>query len=76
MRSRSTLSTPAIRLTDNTIPPCSGVAPPASPVPAPRGVTGIPRTWAHLTIAATSSVERGSTTTSGANLSIARASVS
>ena len=52
-------------VTSSTPPPCCGVAPPASPVPAPRGVTGTPCACAQRTSAATSSVERGSTTTSG-----------
>ena len=36
-----------MRLSESTIPPRSGVAPPASPVPAPRGVTGSPRARAQ-----------------------------
>ena len=45
--------------------PGTGSAPPDSPVPAPRGTTGIPASRAIRTTAATSSVEAGSTTTLG-----------
>ena len=43
-----------------------GSAPPASEVPAPRGTTGTPRRWQTRIAAATSSVDRGRTTASGA----------
>src|SRR5258706_233620 len=46
-----------LRLSDR--PPCSVVAPPESPVPAPRGVTGICFARAQRTSAHTSSAERG-----------------
>ena len=42
-----------------------GSAPPASEVPAPRGTTGTRAAWQTLSAAATSAVDRGSTTASG-----------
>jgi len=42
-----------------------GIEPPASEVPAPRGTTGTPSAAQTRSTAATSSVERGSTTASG-----------
>ena len=65
-----------MRFIDSTMPPCSGVAPPARPVPAPRGVTGMPRACAQRTSPATWSVERGSTITSGMKRSSVSASAS
>jgi hypothetical protein len=65
-----------MRLSDSDSPPCSQVQPPASPVPAPRGVTGTPCARAHIITAATSSVERGSATTSGGVRSSVMASAS
>ncbi len=41
------------------IPPSRGMAPPHSPVPAPRPTTGTPNSCATFTIATTSAVERG-----------------
>ena len=43
-----------------------GSAPPASDVPAPRGITGTRIRWQTRMASATSSVVRGSTTAKGA----------
>lgn len=51
-----------MRATEITIAPSSGTAPPHSPVPDPRGTTGMPSSWARRTQAATSAVVSGSTT--------------
>ena len=41
------------------MPPARGMAPPLSPVPAPRPTTGTPCSRRRCTMATTSSVERG-----------------
>src|SRR6185312_3049244 len=48
-----------------TTPPCTGTAPPAKPLPPPRGTIGSARSQHHATTARTSSVLAGSTTASG-----------
>ena len=45
--------------------PVDGVAPPESPVPAPRATIGMPSSLASRTHAATSSVLAGKTTSAG-----------
>src|SRR4029453_11749651 len=54
-----------IRLTSTRIPWRRGTAPSVNPVPPSRGTIGTPRSVARRTTAATSSVDSGSTTTSG-----------
>ena len=65
-----------MRAVTSRMPPSSASAPPARPVPAPRAVTGTPRAWARRNTAATSSVVRGSTTTSGGYFSMVKPSTS
>ena len=48
-----------MRVRATTIPPCSAIAPPLSPVPAPRATTGTPCFPAVFTTPETSSVVRG-----------------
>src|SRR6266511_2652049 len=57
--------TARIRANEITMPPRAATAPPVCPVPAPRGTTGVPVESAKRTTRATSSVVRGTTTTSG-----------
>ena len=56
-----------VRLTITGAP--SGRQPPLRPVPVPRGTNGTPSALRSFRTAATSSVERGSTTTSGIDFS-------
>src|SRR6185436_7549196 len=60
--SRSTSRIRFIRVSETTTGAPSGIAPPASPVPAPRGTTDRPCRAAILTIACTSPVEVGKQT--------------
>lgn len=62
------LSIFTIRSSDNTIPPWSGMLPPAVPVPLPLGVIGILYRLHNETIATTSSVVIGKTTASGGKI--------
>ena len=55
-------------------PPATGVAPPASPVPAPRGTIGTPCFERTRITADAWAVSRGSTTSSGSCFSRLRAS--
>ncbi|MCU0607647.1 MAG: hypothetical protein MUF78_09585 [Candidatus Edwardsbacteria bacterium] len=55
------------RSSDSRMPPFTASAPPESPVPAPRGVTGTFPELASSIIAATSAVVPGLTTTPGGN---------
>ena len=57
-----------MREKEMTMPPERGIAPPLRPVPAPRPTIGMPCSAAIFTIAATSSVVRGNTTSSGPRL--------
>ena len=57
-----------IRSVDRTSPPQSGTQPPTRPVPAPRTVTGTHSSQQMRMTSATSSVELGKQTASGANL--------
>jgi hypothetical protein len=50
---------------DSTMPPSTAVAPPESPLPAPRGTTGTRCAVAHRRTAWTSSVLVGRTTANG-----------
>ncbi len=59
---RSTARIRVIRFRPMSTPPWAATAPPASPVPAPRGVMGTPASWQRRATAATSSVRRGRTT--------------
>ncbi len=59
-----------IRVITTSTPPRTASAPPASPVPDPRGTIGVPCAVATRTTAATSSAEHGKTTTSGSARSI------
>jgi len=54
-----------MRVNTSTIPPFMGTVPPLRFVPAPRGVTGIPSSFATFMMAETCSVPCGSSTTSG-----------
>ncbi len=54
-----------MRSTERRMPPNTGTAPPDSPEPAPRGVTGMRSRFASFMIAAISSALAGFTTTSG-----------
>ncbi len=54
-----------IRETSSTIAPGLAMAPPARPVPAPRGTTGVPVAWAMRITACTSSTDAACTTASG-----------
>ena len=54
-----------IRARPMTMPSAIGIAPPESPVPAPRATNGTPWAAHTRTAATTSAVERGSTTASG-----------
>ena len=56
-----------VRLTITGAP--SGRHPPLRPVPVPRGTNGTPAPFSSFRTAATSSVERGNTTTSGVDFS-------
>ena len=58
------------RVKARTREPSRATAPPESPVPAPRGVTGTPRRFAALTTSATSSVEPGTATARAAPFSM------
>ena len=49
----------------STISPALPIAPPARPVPAPRGTTGMPWALANRSVACTSPMLRASTTASG-----------
>jgi hypothetical protein len=60
-------STLFIRLVSTTMPPRIGLAPSFRPVAPARGTMGMRRRLASLTMATTSSVVSGSTTTSGAS---------
>jgi len=62
---RSTSRMRFIRSTERSIPPNTGTAPPESPDPAPRGVTGMRSRLASRMIRAISSAVAGLTTTSG-----------
>ena len=53
---------PRIFSVDSTIPPSTAVAPPESPVPMPRGTTGIRFALAQRSTVWTSSVQVGRTT--------------
>ena len=59
-----------MRVITTATPPRIGTAPPASPVPEPRGTTGTRCRLAIATAAATSSALPGSTTASGSARSI------
>jgi hypothetical protein len=65
-----------MRAVDSTMPPSAGSAPPARPVPAPRAVTGTPRSAASRSSDATCSVVSGRTTTSGGCFSSVKPSTS
>ena len=54
-----------IRETSSTIAPGLAIAPPARPVPAPRGTTGVCVSWARRSTACTSSTDAACTTASG-----------
>ena len=54
-----------MRASETTTPPAMGVAPPESPVPAPRATNGTRAAWHARTTACTSSVVPGSATSSG-----------
>ena len=54
-----------IRVRSRLIPPRSGIVFPSRLVPAPNGVTAIPRSFAKRSTAATSSVVSAKTTASG-----------
>ena len=54
-----------MRASEMTTPPAIGVAPPESPVPAPRATNGTPSRWHARTTACTCAVEDGSATSSG-----------
>ena len=54
-----------MRSTESTMPPWAGTAPPDSPLPAPRGVTGMRSRFANFMIAAISPAEIGRTSASG-----------
>jgi hypothetical protein len=53
-----------MRSKESRMPPKAGTAPPESPVPAPRGVTGMRCSFARRATAATCSVDSGKTRTS------------
>ena len=55
----------AIWVRSTQTPPASAFTWPSSDVPAPNGTSGTPCARQAFTIATTSSVERGQTTTSG-----------
>src|SRR5690606_12620259 len=55
-----------MRSVDTTSSPCWAMAPPASPVPAPRGTTGTPCALAQRSAACTWATSRASTRASGA----------
>ncbi len=59
-----------IEATTSAMPPRAGTDPPESPVPAPRGTTGISRAEANRRVAATASGEGAITTTSGNALAL------
>ena len=61
----------AMRANDTTTPPSTGIAPPDSPVPAPRGTIGTWCSWQKRASAATSPVSLGRTTASGVAVSTA-----
>jgi hypothetical protein len=52
-----------MRCSDSTTQPSTALAAPVSPLPAPRGTMGTPAARAACTVATTSSVLRGITTT-------------
>ncbi|OPY91728.1 MAG: hypothetical protein A4E73_01847 [Syntrophaceae bacterium PtaU1.Bin231] len=54
-----------MRSSDMEMPPFRGMLPPVRPDAAPRGVTGIPCSWATAMIFETSCVVAGRTTRSG-----------
>src|SRR6202034_1330140 len=54
-----------IRANETTMPPCRAIAPPESPVPAPRPTIGTTYRVANRAISTTSLVSRGNTTQSG-----------
>ena len=54
-----------MRETSSTIAPGLAMAPPARPVPAPRGTTGVPVAWAMRITACTSATDAACTTASG-----------
>ena len=65
-RLTSSISTMLVmRVSAMTMPPCSAIAPPLRPVPAPRATTGTPWAPAAFTTSETSDVVRGRTTTVG-----------
>src|SRR5699024_8921001 len=61
----STCSTWFIRSKETTTQPCTALAPPDKPVPAPRATTGTPAPAHTCTSACTSWVWRGRTTAAG-----------
>ena len=65
-----------IRVSISTTPPDSGLHPPASPVPAPRGTIGQSNSLQTRTTAATCCAERGKTTAVGGWRSTVKASQS
>ena len=54
-----------IRSVERVIAPSIADDPPDSPVPAPRGTTGMPSAWAMRNVACTSSVQVARTSASG-----------
>ena len=73
---RSTSSTRFIRANESTTPPRWAVQPPASPVPAPRAITGVPLLAAGLHRGDDLPRRAGKDTASGGRRTIVRASQS
>ena len=56
-----------MRSVDSTMPPRTGSAPPVMPLPAPRGVTGMPCSAASRSTSSISARDSHSTARSGGN---------